>query len=1098
MTLDIYNWSSSVHQEIHKIVKDEILPIVNQVDARVQNFKIHFLKEAAKFVRDFKSLAKEADESLSKHKNLEFEIKRLLRAVFIQDIMSIMQNPSVVNTSNLQTELEHTKERFENCIIKKENEYAKLWNDWYKKCEECKYDKILYDKAYNNIQQNIKRLQAQLGVQKGKSTSMNTQFCKQSILGKPPSSSGSKLYSVTHFLKSKGLSKIDESYALSKLVTSNLVPAPHELEVVKNNKVIAPGMFRINPFKTFRKEKYVPNKPIKASVRTKSITVSQHHGITKKDVKFDSNGLSFTRVDNTAKTRRPQPRSNIMNDRVPSASKSRVYNRMTKKNLETMNVTFDELSTMDFEQSTAPRTTSAAQAPQVRQTPTGSTTLADTAPTPLKSSSQATNIPNTSHDVDEFETQQQHVQQQNNQAPLQLKICMRTRRSYFPITTNVTTPRRRQRKQTSNIVEPKIRTIVEMADNRTMAQMLQAPIEGYEDAIVVPPINANNFKLKQTLINLVQKVPDTTIKLLLFPFPLEGEARIWLDKEPPRSILTRVTDTRVSTNAPPLPSSSPFHSFDLQQIAASLEDKLDIRINRFEKSLNDMKASFVTPVTPIKAVEEKKQQEFQKGFERKQEEFQNRMMNFMQNLHNNKDSSSSSLPSNTIPNPRNKSKAITTRSGISYDGPLIPPPVVEKEPGATKDTELPSTEDIQPLSVQVQELIDEPFVVPKTKANLPYPSRLAKEKLREKDDILAAKFMEIFRDLHFELSFADALVHMPKFAPMFKKLLNNKDKLIELTKTPLNENCFAVVLKKLPKKLGDPGRFLIPCDFLEFDNCLALADLGASINLMPLSIWKKLRLPTLNDTKMVTAHAIINIHEREIILRQDKQSLTLQCGDTPSIKKYKFESLHKVDFINVGESDFYSKEIENFLNDDSIPIGVENFVFNMEEDVLFLERLLSEEPCPIPPMNPNQAKSPIKEPEHSFSMGYEHFNTTLVTKLDEAAESSIKNLVPILRECENPLFDDDEINSDALESHVESNFVESLSTHDALIDSSQNLEEFYGPLIPIHIAEEERIRREHVEYISRMDMLFTINPRPRPTVNADTIVESLSSLPIPV
>nr|GFD16035.1 reverse transcriptase domain-containing protein [Tanacetum cinerariifolium] len=110
--------------------------------------------------------------------------------------------------------------------------------------------------------------------------------------------------------------------------------------------------------------------------------------------------------------------------------------------------------------------------------------------------------------------------------------------------------------------------------------------------------------------------------------------------------------------------------------------------------------------------------------------------------------------------------------------------------------------------------------------------------------------MEIFRDLHFELSFTDALIHMPKFTSMFKKLLNNKDKLIELTKMPLNENCSAVVLKKLPEKLGDPGRFLIPCDFTGLDNCLALADLGASINLMPLSIWKKLRLPTLNDKKM--------------------------------------------------------------------------------------------------------------------------------------------------------------------------------------------------------------------------------------------------------
>nr|GEY23332.1 hypothetical protein [Tanacetum cinerariifolium] len=169
MTLETHNWSSSAHQELYKIVKDEIFPIVNQVDARVQNFEIQFLKEAAKFVGDFKSLAKEADESLAKHKALELEIKRLLRAVISQDIISVVQNNSVGETSNLQIELERTKERFVNCIIKKENKYAKLWNDWYKKCEECKFDKISYDKAYNDMQQKIKRFQAQLGDLKGKS-----------------------------------------------------------------------------------------------------------------------------------------------------------------------------------------------------------------------------------------------------------------------------------------------------------------------------------------------------------------------------------------------------------------------------------------------------------------------------------------------------------------------------------------------------------------------------------------------------------------------------------------------------------------------------------------------------------------------------------------------------------------------------------------------------------------------------------------------------------------------------------------------------------------------------------------------------------------
>nr|GFC57227.1 reverse transcriptase domain-containing protein [Tanacetum cinerariifolium] len=221
---------------------------------------------------------------------------------------------------------------------------------------------------------------------------------------------------------------------------------------------------------------------------------------------------------------------------------------------------------------------------------------------------------------------------------------------------------------------------------------------------------------------------------------------------------------------------------------------------------------------------------FQKKSEQKQDDFQNQMMQFMQNLNNKPStSSSSSSPSNTILNPKGEAKAITTRSGMSYKEPPIPPTGVnQQEPvEVTTDTEPQNSNDIHPPTVQAEVQVDKPtnepvVVIPKAKPNLPYPSRLQKEKLREKDDILAAKFMEIFRDLHFELSFADALIHMPKFAPMFKKLLNNKDKLIELTKTSLNENCPAVVLKKLPKKLGDPCRFLIPCDFTGLDNCLAL------------------------------------------------------------------------------------------------------------------------------------------------------------------------------------------------------------------------------------------------------------------------------------
>nr|GEV29084.1 retrovirus-related Pol polyprotein from transposon TNT 1-94 [Tanacetum cinerariifolium] len=302
-------------------------PVVHDSEETLQ------LAQETKFVGDFKFLAKEVDESLVKHKTLELEIERLLRAVVNQDIMSILQKTSVVDTSNLQTELECTKQRFENCIIKKENEYTKLWNDWCKKCDECKYDKISYDKAYKVMQQKIKQLQAQLGDLKGKSKytnplsqklenknvsvqkdntcgmSKNTKFAKQSILGKPP--------------------MLGEIHALSKLVTLNSIPTPQESKVVKNDKVIAPGMFRINPFKTSREEKHVPNN-VRASAKTKPITVSQPPVITKKDVNSDSNSLSFIGIDNT-KTRRPQPRINTKNDKVPSASKS---NRSKNKGSE--------------------------------------------------------------------------------------------------------------------------------------------------------------------------------------------------------------------------------------------------------------------------------------------------------------------------------------------------------------------------------------------------------------------------------------------------------------------------------------------------------------------------------------------------------------------------------------------------------------------------------------------------------------------------------------------------------------------------------------------------------------------------------------------
>ncbi|GKC87370.1 reverse transcriptase domain-containing protein, partial [Tanacetum coccineum] len=238
----------------------------------------------------------------------------------------------------------------------------------------------------------------------------------------------------------------------------------------------------------------------------------------------------------------------------------------------------------------------------------------------------------------------------------------------------------------------------------------------------------------------------------------------------------------------------------------------------------------------------------------------NQIMNILTNMQNQNSSGSGSLPSNTVANPRGDVKAITTRSGVAYNRPTIPPTPslskeVEHETEATKDkvqnTSLGSTAHVQPPVIQ--DPIPKPEVAPKPKPkpSIPYPLRLNDQKLREKANNQMLKFLQIFQRLHFDISFTNALLHMPKFASTFKSLLSNKEKLFELANTLLNENCSAVLLKKFPKKLRDPDKFLIPCNFPELDECLALADLGASINLMPLSIWNHLSLPELTTTRMI-------------------------------------------------------------------------------------------------------------------------------------------------------------------------------------------------------------------------------------------------------
>ncbi|GJR09575.1 reverse transcriptase domain-containing protein [Tanacetum coccineum] len=722
---------------------------------------------------------------------------------------------------------------------------------------------------------------------------------------------------------------------------------------------------------------------------------------------------------------------------------------------------------------------------------------------------------------------------------------MRTRNSHYPNNSPVTIPRRRNRRRAPNVVEPELRTIVEvapMADNRTMEELLQAPTEGYGEAIVIPEINADHFEIKTNLLQLVQAnpfhgferenphthinnfkritstlkfrdVPNDVIKLMMFPYSLEGAARVWYDKEPPNSILTwdDLVNKFVNQFFPPSKTTHlkneisrftqkfdetfgeawerfkemlracPHHGFtELAQIdtfynglnendqdslnAAAggnllskttrealniIENKSKVRYSRNKPNVSRMNTTsresssktddridkladqistlveivtkkVVTPAT-VKAVEEsctthlknesldlrknsmstygeawERFKEMLRAYSSKTDDRIDKLVDQISTLveivtkkvvtpatvkavkescvicgdahayyncnatdsnqsvlwrhtgsfFQNQASTSGTLPSNTIPNPKveRETEETTDKEQINFQG---------------------STAHIQPPVIPIP--IPEPDV-PRTlpKPNIPYPSRLNQEKLREKSNAQMMKFLEIFQKIHFDISFADALLYMPKFASMFKSLISNKEKLFELSSTPLNENCSVVLLKKLPEKLGDPGKFLIPCDFPGMVECSALADLGASINLMPLSVWKRLSLPELTTTRMTLeladrsitrpkgvaedvfvkvgkfhfpadfvvfdfdanpkvplifgrpflrmSRALIDVYGEEITLRFNDEAIAFNLGHTSRYSSdYNAESVNQIDIINVA-CDEYSQEVLGFMD----------------------------------------------------------------------------------------------------------------------------------------------------------------------------------------
>ncbi|GKE29260.1 reverse transcriptase domain-containing protein [Tanacetum coccineum] len=295
-------------------------------------------------------------------------------------------------------------------------------------------------------------------------------------------------------------------------------------------------------------------------------------------------------------------------------------------------------------------------------------------------------------------------------------------------------------------------------------------------------------------------------------------------------------------------------------------------------------------------------------------ELKNMMASFFQ-MNTASTSGTGSLLNNTIANLKGELKSITTRSGLVLDGPSVPmpPPFINPKEDERVEETLTDPEHGEftikappPLVQKAKPPSQRNYVVHQRDPrhpHIPYPSRMNQEKQKEKDE-----------------------------QKMHKSLLSNKEKLIELANTPLNENCSAVILKKLPENLEDPGKFLIPCGFSEL-KCKALSDLGASINLMPLSVWKKLGLSELISTQMTlelanceictpigiargvfvpvgkftfpTARALIDVHREELILRDGNERLTLNMRhDTSSYSTQPHqESINMIDVYNASHEE---------------------------------------------------------------------------------------------------------------------------------------------------------------------------------------------------
>ncbi|GJY86462.1 hypothetical protein Tco_0500488 [Tanacetum coccineum] len=397
---------------------------------------------------------------------------------------------------------------------------------------------------------------------------------------------------------------------------------------------------------------------------------------------------------------------------------------------------------------------------------------------------------------------------------------------------------------------------------RTMEELLRAPTEGYGEAIVIPEINADHFEIKTNLLQLVQAspfhgferenphthinnfkritltlkfrdVPKDVIKLMMFPYLLEGAARIckaWerfkeMLRACPHHGFTELTQVDTFYNG--------LNDNDQDTLNAAAGGNILSKTTREALNIieNKSKVRYSRNKSNVSRMNTNSKESFSKTDQRI-DKLADQISTLVE------------IVSKKVITPATvkavEESCVTCGGAHAY---YNCPNTDNNQSSVCAATETEETTDKeQTVPAHIQPPVN-PIPIPKPdvlkslpKPNIPYLSRLNDQKFREKASNQMEKIFQIFQDLRFDISFANALLLMPRFAPTIKSLLTNKDKLFELAKIPLNENCSAMLLKKLPKKLGDPSKFLIPCDFPGMDVCHALADLGASINLMPLSI----------------------------------------------------------------------------------------------------------------------------------------------------------------------------------------------------------------------------------------------------------------------